>query len=95
MGLPTFAMPTATLDVDGQTVSLRGLTRGEALTIADLGHDAKELETALLSYGADMEREAARLWHASAPAGVVHLIVQKIMELSGLGENASHPTNAG
>lgn len=93
MGLPSIACPTEEVDVGGQTITVRGLTRGETLEMqrtlaggADL--DVIGLEVYLIAHGTDTPLEEARAWHAAAPSAVVEPLTSAISRLSGLLEDA-------
>lgn len=84
MALPTVALPTGTVEIDGDTVPVRGLSRGEAMAMAKNVEDAAESEIALISHGLDTALADVREWYGGAPSHVVQKIVAKVMELSGL-----------
>jgi hypothetical protein len=86
MALPVVSLPTATVDIDGQSVSVRGLTRGEAMIGAAMntGSNAVELEKHVLVHGLDTAAEEIEAWYDKAPSRVVQTLVEKIMELSGM-----------
>lgn len=84
MALPTVAMPTATVHVGDTDVSVRGLTRGETMSMAGKIEDAVETEIKLLSHGLDTPLEDVRAWYHGTPSHVVQMLVTKVMELSGM-----------
>jgi hypothetical protein len=94
MGLPTVKIPSETIRLsDGQTLEVRGLTRGEALSMQGLAEDVLEVEVHLLAYGTDTPLDEARAWHKDAPASAVEPITSAVARLSGLLEDeAGRPT---
>lgn len=71
---------------DGSSLSVRGLTRGEALAIRELGQegDIKAMECAILSYGTDTPEAEVGPWYEGAPSDDVQNIIKAITDLSGI-----------
>lgn len=91
MSLPTIECPTADVTLsDGSVVTVRGLRRKEFLGLTKLGEDENERGDALaLHWGVDIASEAAaQAWLDDAPMGDAAALLEKIMELSGLGDDA-------
>lgn len=110
MGLPTVALPRETLTLPGgQTVEVRGLSRGEAVTLKPLmeavasdngdgptsGPAIRSLEVALISRGCDVTEAEAEAWYDAAGTEVVTPMVTRIMALSALDEGGARPTSEG
>jgi hypothetical protein len=104
LSLPTIAPQTAVVELEGgHSVSVRGLSRGEALEMAAVGNaladggtdGLAEGEIQLLAYGTDTPLDEVRQWYATAPSVAVKPILDKILEISGLGENGARPTSEG
>lgn len=76
-----------TLDVDGiGTIRIRALTRREALDFKG-EHDAGELEVKMLSLALVdpvLTEDEVRRWQDVAPVGELQVIVDQVIELSGM-----------
>lgn len=84
--LPKFDIPTE--DVHGVTV--RGLSRAEVMKLAALDLDdliESEIHTVAVAF--DRAYDEVKDWYYGTPSHVVQDIVQKIAELSGLGERGN------
>lgn len=89
MGLPLIPLPRDTVEVAGEKVEVRGLSRAEALKISTVYEgDLDAAETYLLSVGAEVPFEEAKEWRYAAPAAEVGRLVDRIVELSGLSPEA-------
>jgi hypothetical protein len=91
--LPKSKVGTRTLVLGGEKVEVRGLLRrelGEVLApVADGTDDpsARERCDALtVALGCQVTEEEAAEWMAAAPGGHVVLVIQAVMELSGMGD---------
>jgi hypothetical protein len=95
MSLPVIALPTAVVELDGgHSITVRGLSRGEALVLSNMGTDDIALsECTLLAYGLEESLEAVQQWYQTVPSEAVKPLVEKIIDLSGLGENGARPTS--
>lgn len=91
MTLPAVDLPRETVTLSGgQTVEVRGLTRGEVMRMQGLGD---ETEIHVLALGTDTDLDEARAWHKQAPSATVEAIANAVMRLSGLGrDDAGRPT---
>ena len=85
MALPQFSIPTDMLDIEGQTLTLRGLTRGEIIKLKNF-EDEIEGEIWTLATGLELPLDEVRAWYDKAPTMIVQKIVKKIVELSGLDD---------
>jgi hypothetical protein len=97
MALPKVAMPTATVDVDGQAVHVRGLTRGENAEVSRL-IDQKNIEAAeifCLTKGTDTPADDAADWYADTNNADVERVLNAIGDLTRLDEGASKSGEAG
>jgi hypothetical protein len=85
MALPTVATKTKKVRLsDGSTVTVRGLTRAQALAMAELDEDAAKIEPALLAAGTGSAPEEAQKFYDTAPFADTQKLVEAIMALSGL-----------
>lgn len=84
MGLPKVTPPTRTIELSSASITLRGLSRGEAVRMANHGEDVAALEADLISCATDVPMAEAREWHNTAPSADVQKIVEAVISLSGL-----------
>ena len=84
--LPVRALPTDTVDVDGTPVEVRALSRSEVLQFSNIaeGGDKDAADNFILEHGASVTAEEARSWRESVDAITGALVIDKILELSGL-----------
>jgi hypothetical protein len=99
MALPVVALATETIELGGQSFSVRELSRGEAMQMAEAAAakngseaDAAQMEIVLLSHGLDTTLDEVRDWYAHAPSHVVQALVAKIMSLSGMDDLPNAPS---
>jgi hypothetical protein len=91
MSLPKLSIPTGTVTVEGQTLQVRGLTRGENAYISTL-IDAQRIEDAevyILSKGTDTELGECEEWYANTSNRVVEAVLNEIGALTRLSEGAT------
>lgn len=88
MGLPKIALPKDEVDLDGTKVPVRGLSRAEVLEMGTYGEDISKAETIALMYGCGVTEEEAQQWREDTPADAVGLVLDRIVELSGLAPKA-------
>lgn len=72
------------------TVRVRGLTRGEVF-MTQQGKDTETMERKIVALGMvdpPMNEDDVKTWQRNSPAGELEPVVDKIRELSGLGEGA-------
>lgn len=86
MGLPRVELPTAVVAVAGVDVPVRGLSRAEVAHLNTFDGDLDLAETYILARGADIDEGEAKEWRASTPAAVAGTVIDRIVELSGLGD---------
>jgi hypothetical protein len=97
MALPKATPPTEIVKLpSGGKVTIRGLTRGEALRLSKLADKAKtgpgDLEVAVIAAGTDTDPDEARKWYADAPSADVQVLVDAVTRLSGMdGERGKGP----
>ena len=81
----------STVDIDGiGAVRVRGLSRGEVfMTQQAKGTEAMERKiVALGMVDPPMNEDDVKTWQRNSPAGELEQVVDKIRELSGLGQGA-------
>lgn len=91
-GLPFSSPATATVQLSGGEVAIRGLTIGQVRTCRKLqGDDADYLA---ISMATGVSREEVAAWFDQAPAGDFAKLIEAIWDASGLGEGAKFPRGA-
>lgn len=85
MSLPKVELPTGEVDIQGTKVPVRGLSRVEVLEMGQHEDDIGKAEAIALMYGAGVTLEEAQSWRENTPADQVGIVLDKIVELSGLG----------
>ena len=97
MALPIKALPTADVVIEGATVTVRGLSRAEAMKFTagfteeampgvPMAARADAAEVWLLVHGAGVDETEAVEWRNATDLTTVGLLVDKIVELSALGQ---------
>ena len=84
MPLPLIPLPTTTVDVGGQQITIRSLSRGERLALAELELDARGVEAYIVGRSTDTDDATAAAWLASVTPGVADTLITATMEWSGL-----------
>lgn len=98
MEFPKVNLPTDTVELpEGQRLEVRGLSRKEALAIQPhyVDEDLNAIDALWLQYGTGATAEQADEWRSNTPAWVVEKVVNRIIELSGLDEDASKKDSEG
>jgi hypothetical protein len=96
MSLPKFDRARKSIDVEGEVVLIRSLTRKEVAQAQQLqkaagveeGGDWSELEIFVIACGTDTPVEEAREWVAATDNSIVPIISDAIRELSRIDEEA-------
>lgn len=86
--LPQIALPTGEVEIDGHSISFRSLSRSEALRLGEYVGREDEAEDFLVSCGIDISIEEAHEWRQRTDPITGGLLVNAIIELSGLSDNA-------
>jgi hypothetical protein len=97
MGLPTGGLPREKVTLpDGQEVEVRGLNREEALKVSEIDtDDVVAWEKWLLTHGTDTPFKKTEAWYAQAGTRMVLPLVNKILELSGMGNDSGKESGEG
>jgi hypothetical protein len=91
MTLPGSPIPTGVVTIAGTDVSVRGLSRTEALHMSEIG-DIHGAEVYCLATGAGVTPEEAERWLGEVTNDVADLLTDKILRLSGLiGRDGKDP----
>lgn len=86
MALPRVPLPEAEVDVAGTPVKIRGISRAEAVALSKQTDDLDALEVALVALATGETEDAVVEWRATVPYDVAGVLVDAVMELSGLDE---------
>lgn len=92
MSLPKIQLPRETIEVDGQFIEVRGLSRAEAARfqkMTEAGVPWDKLEAAVIAAGTDVSVEEAEEWQAGTPSPAVVAVTDAIKRLSRLEEGAT------
>lgn len=85
-------LPEATVELDGATVTVRGLSRSEVIGLQPLAKDQEQLEKRILLFGfvdPVLTPDEVDQWYAAAPAGDIDRVIDEISGLSGTSEGAN------
>ena len=82
--LPVSPLATDTVEVAGQPVAIRSLSRAEAFRLRGFEGQAEEAEVYLVARGCDITDDDARAWLASVDLMTGSPLVDGILTLSGL-----------
>lgn len=96
VSLPKFDRARQSIDVEGEVVLIRSLTRKEVAQAQQIqraanveeGGDWSELEIFVIACGTDTPLEEVREWHAAIDNHIAPLISNAIRELSRIDEEA-------
>lgn len=87
--LPVVPLATAEVEVAGMTVTVRRLSRAEALKISTAfkPENADEAEAFIVSCGVGVSLDEAREWLRSTDLDTAGVVIDKILELSNMLPN--------
>lgn len=88
--LPKVSERRSSVEIAGETVSCRSLTRAEVAEVHKAYESGSQLEAEalLVAYGTDTDLAETQEWLGTVPFDVVAPLVAHITELSGLTEGA-------
>lgn len=89
MGLPSIPLPKDIVEVGGDKVEVRGLSRAEVIKLQTFNGDMDAVENFVLSCGTGVSEDEAKEWRGAVPADEAGNLIDRIVELSGLTEGAS------
>lgn len=97
MTLPKIRPDHETVDVGGELVDVRVLTRGEAARMRELEEagDRAELEIAVVAAATDTPIAEAREWYRATPTWAVEELIGHVMRISRLDEGAQKSSGTG
>jgi hypothetical protein len=84
MALPVVQLPNDSLEIGGERVEYRSLSRSEALKVHSYVGNEDEAENFILSCGVGCTVDEARAWRASTDLKTAGLLVDSILVLSGM-----------
>lgn len=85
-------LPRRDVAVDGGTVTVRALSRSEAVRVADLQKDVDAAEVFILACALvdpALTEDEVRVWRDSAASGEVDAVSTVVLELSGMTPEAA------
>lgn len=86
MALPRIELPTDTVNVGGEEIAVRGLSRKEVLSLSKHTADPEKADVLAVSWGCNVSEQDAEEWLDCSPSGITIEVISKIMELSGMGD---------
>lgn len=90
MSLPASVHERRTVELSGGPITVHGLTMAQSRACRDTGDEA-EADALAIGWGADVTVEDARAWCKEASSADVRLVLDAILELSGLRTGAKFP----
>jgi hypothetical protein len=84
MALPKVALPTSSVEIGGETVEYRSLSRSEVLKIQAFAGREDEAEDFIVACGTGVSIEEAHEWRESIDAMTAGPLIDGIILLSGL-----------
>jgi hypothetical protein len=82
--LPSIPLPEKEIEIGGQTITLRSLSRAEVLQLKKFEANPDEAENFILAKGTGITEEAAAKWRSEVDASTAGKVVDGIIFLSGL-----------
>ncbi len=83
--LPKPKVRTGSVDIDGEPLELRGLTRGEFLQVGKAAEAEPETaDPTMFAFAASVSYDEAKAWLDEAPIEATISVMEKCLELSGL-----------
>lgn len=84
MILPLSPLATGTVDIGGQTVEFRSLSRAEALKLNGYRGREDEAEVFIIASATGASEDEAQAWRESVDVATAGLLIDGILILSGL-----------
>lgn len=89
MSLPQVAVRRETVEIAGEKVEIRALTRAEAVRVKQLVEkDLAAGERFIIQCATDSAASEVEEWYKAVEAGVVDALIDAAVKLSGIGEGA-------
>jgi hypothetical protein len=90
--LPTRPLPTDTVEIAGETVTFRSLSRDEVFKLANFSDDPAGAEVFMLSRACSIPETEVQAWRETTDAVTVAKLLAAIAALSGVTANPGEPT---
>lgn len=94
MALPRTEHIKETVSLSGGEVEVRGLSRSEALTVAELGDDIQAVEKAVIQYATGTPAKDVDQWYSEAGNDDVEAVVNAVLRLSGMDPESGKGSSA-
>lgn len=97
-GLPQVPLHSEMVDVAGTKIEARSLSRAEQLRLGRMTDDpdgVEQAEVSLIAWSTGFSEDEVRAWREETPGGVVGVLVDEIVRLSGMGEGAQKSGGTG
>jgi hypothetical protein len=89
MGLPQIPLPSATIELGGETVEYRALSRAEAVGLKQFEDHPADAEPYMVAAALGVTTEEAATWLMATPLDEAGQLIDAIVLLSGLGNGTS------
>lgn len=94
MGLPVVPLDTGTVEVGGQQVHIRSLSRAEVTELAGFGDDAGGAEVFVISRATGESEADAAEWRKTVSAKTADVLLKAVRDLSGLTPGKAAPSSS-
>jgi dihydrodipicolinate synthase/N-acetylneuraminate lyase len=84
MALPVVPLPKGSVEIAGQTVEYRSLSRDEVARLSALTEDVNEAEVFTIAAATGVTTDEATEWRKSVSAATASMLLKAIAETSGL-----------
>lgn len=84
MGLPISQLPTTEIEINGETIKIRALSRREAFKLAEFKDDPDAGEAFILSCATGDSIEAANYFRDNSDTDTVGKLIDAVIDFSGL-----------
>jgi hypothetical protein len=92
MPLPVKPLPTGEVEIEGQKVPIRGLSRREAIAVGQLGRDSIDAaEVLILTAGTGCTEAEATAWRDAVDMVTGSLLIDAIVGLSAMESDGTSP----
>lgn len=82
--LPRPTLPNGTIEIDGERVEYRSLSRAQAVALADFQGRPNDGEDWILACGLDVPVDEAHAWRDAVSTEVAGHLLEAIIDISGL-----------
>ena len=85
MGLPTVPLARSSIEIGGEAVEFRSLSRSEVIELGEMTGDAGTAEVYVLARACGITEAEAQAWRDEVDATTAGDLLAAIREVSGLG----------